>query len=273
MVAPTTASGSSSSARTVRFRILRRDNPTAATRWEEFDVPVEPGANIISCLQWIAANPRTVDGRESSPVVYDSGCLEEVCGSCTMVINGRVRQSCSALIDTLLAESGTNVVTLEPMSKFPTLRDLSVDRSRFFDALKRAKAWVPVDGTYHLGGGPKESPKEQETRYVLSTCMSCGCCLEACPQYNLEEEKEKWPSSFVGAAVISQIRLFNMHQTGKEHAGERLDLLMGPGGINDCGNSQNCVKVCPKEIPLTESIAAIGRATTVHAIKRFFTGR
>jgi succinate dehydrogenase / fumarate reductase iron-sulfur subunit len=64
-----------------------------------------------------------------------------------------------------------------------------------------------------------------------------------------------------------------MHQTGKEHAGERLDLLLGPGGINDCGNAQNCVKVCPKEIPLTESIAAIGRATTVHAIKSFFTGR
>jgi succinate dehydrogenase / fumarate reductase iron-sulfur subunit len=272
MVAPTT-SGSSSSARTVRFRILRRDNPTAPTRWEEFDVPVESGANIISCLQWIAANPRTVDGRESSPVVYDSGCLEEVCGSCTMVINGRVRQSCSALIDTLLAETGTQVITLEPMSKFPTLRDLSVDRSRFFDALKRAKAWVPVDGTYHLGGGPKESPKEQETRYVLSTCMSCGCCLEACPQYNLEADQAQWPTSFVGAAVISQIRLFNMHQTGKEHAGERLDLLLGPGGINDCGNAQNCVKVCPKEIPLTESIAAIGRATTVHAIKSFFTGR
>jgi len=43
--------------------------------------------------------------------------------------------------------------------------------------------------------------------------------------------------------------------------------------VNDCGNAQNCVKVCPKEIPLTESIAAIGRDVTVHAVKKFFTGR
>jgi succinate dehydrogenase / fumarate reductase iron-sulfur subunit len=261
---------SSGRQRTVRFRIQRRDRPDAAVRWEEFDVPVEPGANIISCLQWIAANPKTVDGKASTPVVYDSGCLEEVCGSCTMIVNGRVRQACSALID-LVAVDG--VVTLEPMSKFPTIRDLSVDRERLFAGLRRVKAWVPIDGTYHLGAGPKESPDDQETRYALSTCMSCGCCLEACPQYNLEPDASKWATEFLGAAVISQARLFNMHGTGKELAPVRLDAMMGPGGVNDCGNAQNCVKVCPKEIPLTESIAAIGRATTVHAIKKFFTGR
>jgi succinate dehydrogenase / fumarate reductase iron-sulfur subunit len=47
---------------------------------------------------------------------------------------------------------------------------------------------------------------------------------------------------------------------------------MGPGGIADCGNSQNCVKVCPKEIPLTESIAEIGRQTTIRGIKRYLGG-
>ena len=44
---------------------------------------------------------------------------------------------------------------------------------------------------------------------------------------------------------------------------ERLKALMGPGGITDCGNAQNCVKACPKDIPLTTSIAAINRDTTV----------
>ena len=28
-------------------------------------------------------------------------CLEEVCGACSMVINGRARQSCSAIVDQL----------------------------------------------------------------------------------------------------------------------------------------------------------------------------
>ena len=41
-------------------------------------------------------------------------------------------------------------------------------------------------------------------------------------------------------------------------------------GILICGNAQNCVAVCPKEIPLTTSIGKAGRATTLHQIKKWF---
>jgi succinate dehydrogenase / fumarate reductase iron-sulfur subunit len=187
-----------------------------------------------------------------------------------MVINGRVRQSCSALIANIVQPDGT--ITLEPMSKFPVVRDLCVDRQRMFSNLARVKAWVPIDGTWSLGRGPLEEPKKAETRYVLSTCMSCGCCLDACPQFHEEQDASKWDESFQGAQVWNQVRLFNMQATGATLANERLDAVMGPGGIADCGNSQNCVKVCPKEIPLTESIAEIGRQTTVRGIKRYLGG-
>lgn len=256
--------------RTVRFRITRQDAPGKPTRVEEFDVPVQTGANVISALQWIAANPVTVDGTRTTPVVYDSGCLEEVCGACTMVVNGGVRQSCTALVEDIVDEHG--VVTLEPMSSFPTIRDLAVDRARLFAALESVRAWVPIDGTYDLGAGPMESPKVQLTRYQLSQCMSCGCCLEACPQFNLEEDDTEWQESFIGPHAISQARLFNLHETGKILADERVDAISGIGGVSDCGNAQNCVKVCPKEIPLTESIAEMGRAVTVRSIRKFFSG-
>jgi succinate dehydrogenase / fumarate reductase iron-sulfur subunit len=252
----------------VRFRIKRCDGPGQPTRWEEFDLSVPAGANVISCLQQIAANPVTVTGARTTPVVWDSGCLEEVCGACTMVINGKVRQSCSCIMDESAPNDG-DVITLEPMSKFPVVRDLWVDRSRLFRDLERARAWVPIDGTYNLGDGPRESPQRQQQRYVMSTCMSCGCCLEACPQYHQQDADTQ--GGFVGAAVINQVRLFNDHATGASLADERLDLLSAPGGVSDCGNSQNCVKVCPKEIPLTESIAAMGRAVTIHGLRKFFT--
>jgi succinate dehydrogenase / fumarate reductase iron-sulfur subunit len=257
--------------RSVRFRILRCDGPGKPSRWEEFNVPIPKNANVISCLQWIAANPVTTEGKQTTPVVWDSGCLEEVCGSCTMLINGKVRQSCSCLIDDYAPDDG-DVLTLEPMSKFPVIRDLWIDRERLFYNLKRVKAWVPIDGTYSLGAGPKENPAKQETRYTLSTCMSCGCCLEACPQFNLVPDPAGWDHAFIGAHAISQARLFNEHETGKQLKDERLDTLMGHGGVNDCGNAQNCVKVCPKGIPLTESIAAVGRAATLRAITKFFRG-
>lgn len=247
------------SARKVVIRIRRQDGPDKPQRWEEFEIPYRPNLNIIACLQYIAAHPVTTDGTQTTTPVWDSGCLEEVCGACTMLINGKTRQSCSALVDKL-----EQPITLEPMSKFPIVRDLFVDRQRLFDDLKRVKAWVPIDGTYDLGSGPPVSQELQEERYPLSRCISCGCCLEACPQYTPTNQ-------FVGAAVISQTQLFNNHPIGRALKSERLDTLMEPGGVADCGKAGNCVEVCPKDIPLLESIAAVQRQATVHVIKRFFT--
>ena len=45
---------------------------------------------------------------------------------------------------------------------------------------------------------------------------------------------------------------------------------MEPGGVGDCGNAQNCVRVCPKDIPLTDSIAQIGRSVTMQALRDMF---
>lgn len=255
----TTEATAPESTKSVRIKIRRQDGPDKPHRWEEFDVPRRPQMNIISCLQWIAAHPVTVEGKATTPPVWDSGCLEEVCGACTMLINGKTRQSCSALVNKL-----EEPITLEPMGKFPLVRDLFVDRQRLFNDLKKVKAWVPIDGTYDLGAGPPISQKLADERYPLSRCISCGCCLEACPQYTPVNE-------FVGAAVISQVRLFNDHPIGNALKDERLDTMMEEGGVADCSKAGNCVEVCPKEIPLLESIAAVQRQATVYSIKRFFS--
>jgi succinate dehydrogenase / fumarate reductase iron-sulfur subunit len=265
-------------------RVLRQDAPGQSSYWERHRVPYESDMNVISVLQRIAAQATTVDGKAVAPVAWDCNCLEEVCGACTMVINGRVRQACSALVDRLLEDNPAEI-QLEPVTKFPVLRDLMVDRSRLFRALQKTKAWIPVDGYYNMGPGPRVSQEEQERAYPLSTCMSCGCCLEACPQYTKIEltqadgetdeqfqqrKQAAYDSGFIGAHAISQVMLFNSHPTGKMQAGQRLDALMDTGGIQVCGNAQNCVSVCPKEIPLTTSIARAGRATTARMIRRWF---
>src|SRR5438552_2803335 len=107
---PTTSDATSPApSRNVRIRIRRQDGPDKPPRWEEFDVPHRPNMNVISCLQWIAAHPVTVQGNATTTPVWDAGCLEEVCGACTMIINGKVRQSCSALVDKI-AEPGEPIV-------------------------------------------------------------------------------------------------------------------------------------------------------------------
>jgi succinate dehydrogenase / fumarate reductase iron-sulfur subunit len=54
------------------------------------------------------------------------------------------------------------------------------------------------------------------------------------------------------------VNLFNTHHTGAALKRERLAALMGDGGIQECGYAQNCVEICPKEIPLTRAISEVG---------------
>jgi succinate dehydrogenase / fumarate reductase, iron-sulfur subunit len=245
-------------AKSVLFKIRRQSSPGDKPRWEEFELAWHPGMNVISSMMEIARNPVTRDGKPTTPITYDSNCLEEVCGSCAMLINGKARMACSALIDSL-----EKPVRLEPLSKFPVVRDLAIDRSVLFENLKRVKAWVPVDGTYDLGSGPRVTMEAQEEAYPLSRCISCCICMEVCPQFNED-------TGFVGAATISQVRLFNTHPTGAALKRERLAALMGDGGIQECGFAQNCVEACPKDIPLTTSISEVSGAVMKQAVGDLF---
>ena len=244
--------------RTIVLRIKRRENPGSEPNWEEFELPFRPGHNVVSMLMEIRRNPVNRQGKATIPVTFEANCLEEVCGACTMVINGRVRQACTAL-----AENLPQPISIEPMSKFPLIRDLWVDRSSMFESLKKAHAWIPIDGTYDLGAGPRVRSETQELAYLFSRCMTCGCCLEACPQVNSH-------SKFMGPAVIGQVYLMGQHPTGAMHQDERVEALMGEGGIADCGNAQNCMEVCPKEIPLTTAIGQVGRQASLKWLRDLF---
>src|SRR6266481_6172291 len=115
-------------ANNVVIKIKRQDTPNGKAYWDEFELPYKPNMNVISALMDIAANPVTRDGKKTTPITYDSNCLEEICGSCAMLINGKARMACSALLDNL-----DQPIKLEPFSKFPVVRDLSVDRSVLFE--------------------------------------------------------------------------------------------------------------------------------------------
>jgi succinate dehydrogenase / fumarate reductase, iron-sulfur subunit len=147
------------------------------------------------------------------------------------------------------------------LPKFPVVRDLLVDRRRIDQGLKQVKAWIKIDGVWDTHeGAPRIGPSEWAANYLYSRCMSCGCCMAACPQFGAH-------SDFLGPAPLAQARLMNAHPTGRYDKTERLHAIMGDGGLSDCGNAQNCVRVCPKEIPLTTAIGELGRQTTVQMLK------
>ena len=244
---------------TVEFKIRRQDDPFSDPYWQHFELPCSGRDNVVAALRRLREHPVTSDGERVDPVVFEHNCMEEVCGACAMLINGQPRPSCSALIEEL-----KQPIVLEPLPKFPLVRDLLVDRNRMFEHLKHVQAWVRIDGSWPLKEpGMRVSPQQWAKDYLYSRCMSCGCCLAACPQYDEAQD-------FVGPAALAQVRLMNAQPTGKFDRSERLHRIMGQGGLSDCGNAQNCVRVCPKDIPLTTAIGELGRATTVQALKDLF---
>jgi len=250
-------------ATTVRIKVKRQNHRSGPTRWDTFEIPYHDNMNVISALMEVRKTPKTTEGKDVEPPAWEAACLEEVCGSCSMLVNGYVRQACTALIEEVGTKTGETIeITLEPMSKFPLVRDLIVDRSRMFEALIKVQGWVPIDGSYDRGMAPPQDDHIRRLRYDLSKCMTCGCCLEACPQVS---DKTK----FVGPQAIGQALLFNLHTVGHTLADERLEFMTSEEGITNCGNAQNCVKVCPKGVPLTQAIAELNRQTTVYKVKRW----
>ncbi len=247
----------------IKVQIKRQATPDTPARTETFEIPYRPNMNITSLLGEIALNPVDVSGKATTPITYDANCLEEICGSCAMLINGKARMACSALVDKLREGNPDQPITLAPLSKFPVIRDLAVDRSVLFENLKKVKAWVPIDGSYDLGAGPRQAPQIQEQRYPLSNCISCTICMEVCPQFNDA-------TGFVGAATIAQAKLFNMDPSGSVLKEERLRALSGGGGVQECSFAQNCVQACPKQLPLTEAISDMGRDVFIQQVKDLF---
>ena len=246
------------------LKVKRQDSPESPSYWEEFHIPYKPNMNVVSSLMSLQKNPVNAAGEVVNPVVFECNCYEEVCGACTMLINGKPRQACSALIDRIIEKEGfEKPIVLEPLTKFPVIRDLMVDRQVLFDNLKRVKAWIPVDGSFGIGPGPRYDEKKLAYAYQITRCMTCGCCAEACPTFNQR-------SDFMGPHVFAQVKMFNTHPIGAMQKDERLKAVMQHGGLQDCGNAQNCVKVCPKEIPLTRSMAELNMDVNLYLLKSLF---
>ena len=245
-------------AKTVNLIIERQDGPGQPVYEQHFEIPYRPALNVVAALMEIQKNPVTKEGERVAPVVWECNCLEKVCGACMMVINGRARQACCALVDDL-----KQPIRLEPARTFPVIRDLMVDRSVMFESLKRIQGWIHVDGTWDTREAPIQDPDTARTAYEISHCMTCGCCLEACPNVGPQ-------SSFMGPSPIVQAYLFNLHPIGKFDKSKRLNALMQDGGITGCGNSQNCEAVCPKNIKLTKYLAQLNRDVNLQALKNIF---
>jgi succinate dehydrogenase / fumarate reductase, iron-sulfur subunit len=266
------------------LKVRRQDagDKPESRRWEEFRLTATPDMTLITALENIQAAPVTSAGARVFPVAWESNCHEGVCGSCTMLVDGKPRPACEVSLGEFRGRRRA-VVSLEPLEKFALLRDLVVDRSRIFETFRRVHAWPTArfdTASVASADGPATPAPETEraleenvphptdvARELLSlgACTACGACLEACPEFGPRSE-------YVGAAALHQLRVWNALPGPRQEATERLETVMTAGGVADCGKAQNCVRMCPVGLPLTEPIQRVARATTRNLVLGWVLG-
>lgn len=216
------------------IQIKRQENRTSECYWQEFFFEGDSNTSVASVLRALNARTPLVDcsGNESTPILWECGCMVRKCGACAMRINGIPRLACSTFLDALKVKK----IILEPLSKFPIVKDLVVDRSIVFENLKKINLWLESEAY--------TASYTHEPSYQSAKCLMCGCCLEVCPNFSVSGE-------FAGAiAPVNAFRVLNEEQDN-DHKAE-ISALYKQFYFEKCGKSLSCQNICPAGIPVEE---------------------
>lgn len=218
------------------IRVKRAAGPGAHVFWQEFACEGDGSGSVAAALRELNARAPLTDlnGREAPPIRWECGCACGKCGACAMRVNGLPMLACKAFLGPL-----GHTVALEPLSKFPLVADLVVDRGVIFEQLKKIHLW--------LSGKAVMREKGHELRFQSARCLMCGCCLEICPNFSAE-------GGFAGAlAAVNAYRMFNQEsdEPRRAEAAKRYVKHYYAG----CGTSLACRDICPAGIPVDELIS------------------
>ncbi len=217
------------------LNVLRRNG------YAEFEFDADENISVSGLLEEINSRSPLLNraGEAEPPIEWECSCGQTACGACAMVINGVPSLACGRF----LRETGPKV-TLEPLSKFPCIADLRVDRSAMYSSLEELKIWVSP---------AKEGAKtgNAENLYTSAGCIMCGCCLEVCPNYS---GKDKF---FGAAGMNASYRTVN--QTADTAVCADHLKLAEKHGMGGCSKSLSCERVCPAKIPLSMTVSQLSK--------------
>src|SRR3989339_12552 len=215
---------------------VQRFDPTAdkLPYWQSFTVKPRPGMTVLDALFEVL-------NHQDGTLSFRFCCRAGVCGSCAMVIGGKVRLACETQVAQFI---GKGDLMLSPLPHQPVVKDLAVDYTHFFDRLKRVKPYLVGKEPY-----PEkeyiQSTKERQPINDPIDCILCGSCTSSCTM--------AWTNSdYLGPAALLKSYRF-LADTRDNVPDERLDIIEGESGVWRCHTQFNCVEVCPKKLNPTEA--------------------
>ena len=220
-------------------KIKRQSAPDSAPYWQSFSYDGPGHVTVTAVLDALNYTDDLFDteGNPASRIRWECSCMQAMCGGCAMIINGVPSLACAVFAD----EVKGNDLVLEPLSKFPVVADLIVDRSIIYENLNRAKAYLSSLAT--------SEKRHHEQQYSVAKCLKCGLCLEVCPNYHPGGE-------FFGAVLANDSYLIATQATDKapELVKEYKDHFAA-----GCSKALSCQTVCPAGIETITSIMRMNR--------------
>ena len=224
------------------LHVWRQKSRTDAGRMVRYPLDgVSPDMSFLEMLDTL--NERLIKQGEE-PIAFDHDCREGICGTCSLMINGRphggMRATTTCQLHMRSFKDG-EVLTVEPWraDSFPILKDLVTDRSAF-DRIIAAGGFI----TAPIGSAPDGNaipvPKESSDLAMdAAACIGCGACVAACPNAS---------AMLFTSAKISHLAMLPQGQPERSDRVLRMVAQMDAEGFGTCTNHGECEAVCPKGI-------------------------
>ena len=220
-------------------KIKRQKSQNSPSYWQSFAYDGPEHVTVTAVLDALNYTDDLfdVEGKPAPRIRWECSCMQAMCGGCAMVINGVPALACETFADEVKGKE----LILEPLSKFPVIADLIVDRSAIYQHRIDAKAY--------LEGAAVSDKKHHDQQYSVAKCLKCGLCLEVCPNYH--------PGASFFGAVLANESYFIVSQSKDEkpHIIKEYKDHFAAG----CSKALSCQSVCPVKIETLTSIMKMNR--------------
>jgi succinate dehydrogenase/fumarate reductase iron-sulfur protein len=168
------------------------------------------------------------------PINFNYSCGGRTCGGCATMIDGEPKLLCITVLD-------DSTHTIEPLSTFPVIRDLVVDKTSFDNCMTNISARVMLEPITKENLAPTDyvfDETEDLMRRYGELCSRCGVCNAACPTLVVR------PDEYAGPAQMFQIgfRYLDWYDEA-----DRLAQAVS-AGMYHCIMCGTCASVCPMMI-------------------------
>ncbi len=239
----------------VRLKVWRQKNRNSKGGFVDYDTPnLNPN---MSFLEMLDVMNEDLANRGEEPIAFDHDCREGICGTCSLVINGkphgphRAVATCQTYMRSF--RDGEEIV-VEPFRAraFPIIKDLIVDR-KAFDKIMQAGGYISV----RTGAAPDAnaipiSKQKADLAMDAAACIGCGACVAACPNSS---------AMLFVSAKVSQLAVLPQGAPERSRRVVAMVKAMDQAGFGNCSNHYECEAVCPKEI----SVSFIARMNREYA--------